>query len=419
MKIMQLVTILPIGSLLARGALALMMFNGVDMAITDEDREELTKDFNSEYFLPSKLSKRSEEILGNVTGIDGVSFSINYLDDTIKPPETQDDDNAATVRSIKKRDANEYDHILTAETGHKMRLKSPTSLELDSVKQFAGYFDTPSNDHFFFWMFESRKDPAKDPVILWLNGGPGCSSMTGMLFENGPSSIDSRGQIVRNPYSWNSEATVIYLDQPVNVGFSYSDKLVSSSAEAAEDVVIFLDLFFKHFGPLSHRKFHIAGESYSGHYIPAIVDEIHRQKLKSFNVSSVMIGNGLVDPLSQYPAYGPMACGEGGYHQVLSNDRCDVLRSQIPMCRRLVETCYNHPDSTIACGGATVLCSTLANPYRRTNLNPYDIREVCVEPPLCYQQLIALDEYMNEKKVKEAVGAEVNEFVSCSNTIQK
>ena len=84
----------------------------------------------------------------------------------------------------------------------------------------------------FFYFFESRRDPSKDPVLLWLTGGPGCSSALGLFMELGPCLVPERNgtraegppinATVWNPYSWNSVASTIFLDQPVDVGYSYS-----------------------------------------------------------------------------------------------------------------------------------------------------------------------------------------------------
>src|SRR5271154_4615180 len=95
--------------------------------------------------------------------------------------------------------------------------------------------------------FESRNDPQNDPVVLWLNGGPGCSSLTGLFLELGPASIDENLKLVHNPYSWNANASVIFLDQPVNVGFSYSGSSVTNTIAAGKDVYALLTLFFKQF----------------------------------------------------------------------------------------------------------------------------------------------------------------------------
>ena len=93
-----------------------------------------------------------------------------------------------------------------------------------NVKQQSGYFNVKSgNDkNYFFWFFESRsKTQATDPLVIWLTGGPGCSSMLALMTENGPCSPTEDGtSTVNNPYSWNTNANVMWIDQPANVGFS-------------------------------------------------------------------------------------------------------------------------------------------------------------------------------------------------------
>ena len=81
----------------------------------------------------------------------------------------------------------------------------------------------PSHPRSFYWMFESRHEPSTDPVLLWMTGGPGCSSEVALFGENGPCSVNANGTgTIRNPYSWNSRANVIYIDQPAGTGFSYA-----------------------------------------------------------------------------------------------------------------------------------------------------------------------------------------------------
>ncbi|PQE16068.1 Carboxypeptidase Y A protein [Rutstroemia sp. NJR-2017a WRK4] len=158
---------------------------------------------------------------------------------------------------------------------YNMRAKKvdPSKLGVDTVKQYSGYLDDEENDkHLFYWFFESRNDPKNDPVVLWLNGGPGCSSLTGLFLELGPSSIDKNLKLHSNPYSWNANASVIFLDQPVNVGYSYSGGSVSNTIAAGKDVYALLTLFFKQFPEYATQDFHIAGESYAGHYIPNVYD---------------------------------------------------------------------------------------------------------------------------------------------------
>lgn len=306
---------------------------------------------------------------------------------------------------------------------HSLRIKesNPEILGLDSVNQYTGYLDiAKQGKHLFYWLFESRNDPENDPVILWLNGGPGCSSATGLFFELGPSLINSTIQPVYNPYSWNSNATVIFLDQPVGVGYSYTEgEEIKNTASAAKDVYIFLELFYQKFPQFLKNKFHIAGESYAGHYIPSFAAEIINNADRSFELSSVLIGNGITDPLIQYGAYKPMGCGEGGYKPVLEEETCEKMDRDYPKCATLTDICYKAP-SAITCVPATYYCeSALFGPYSDTGLNPYDIRKNCEdEGGNCYKEMDYLDDYLNLDYVKEAVGASnIDIFTSCDDIV--
>ena len=102
------------------------------------------------------------------------------------------------------------------------------------VKSYAGYVHLPPGTlsdiggynnysiNTFFWFFESRKDPANAPLSMWFNGGPGASSLLGALQENGPCMInDDSNSTSLNPWSWNNEVNMLYIDQPNQVGFSW------------------------------------------------------------------------------------------------------------------------------------------------------------------------------------------------------
>jgi cathepsin A (carboxypeptidase C) len=82
--------------------------------------------------------------------------------------------------------------------------------------------------------------------------------------ELGPASVNAKIHTVENPYSWNANASIIFLDQPVNVGYSYSGGSVSNTHAAGKDVYAFLTLFFDKFPEYAKQDFHIAGESYAG-----------------------------------------------------------------------------------------------------------------------------------------------------------
>ena len=267
--------------------------------------------------------------------------------------------------------------------------------------------------------FESRNDPENDPVVLWLNGGPGCSSLTGLFLELGPASIDKNLKIVRNPYSWNSNASVIFLDQPVNTGFSYSGGSVSNSIAAGKDVYALLTLFFKQFPQYARQDFHIAGESYAGHYIPVFTAEILSHKKTNINLKSILIGNGLTDGLTQYEYYRPMACGKGGWPAVVDESQCQAMDNALPRCQSLIQGCYDS-DSVWSCVPAAIYCNNaIMGPYQRTGQNPYDVRIPCEDGNLCYTQLNWIDQWLNKPEVMEAVGAEVDSYAGCNFDVNR
>ncbi|SCV00621.1 LAME_0G10968g1_1 [Lachancea meyersii CBS 8951] len=307
--------------------------------------------------------------------------------------------------------------------GYTMRIKEvdPFKLGIDTVKQYSGYLDYEDSKHFFHWTFESRNDPENDPVILWLNGGPGCSSFTGLFFELGPSSIGPDLKPIYNPYSWNNNATVIFLDQPIGVGFSWGDDRISSTNAAGKDVYIFLELFFQKFPHLRSNDFHIAGESYAGHYIPEIAHQIAvvHEHDKTFNLTSIMIGNGITDSLVQYNYYEPMACGKGGYRSVISEEECSKMRLDMPRCAVLNQACYSS-GSTFACIAAATYCENMAmNAYSKTGLNVYDIRSECEDEKsgLCYKDMAYIEDYLNQPAVQAAVGSDVSKFTGCNDQV--
>ena len=93
----------------------------------------------------------------------------------------------------------------------------------DDIKSISGYVDVSADEHIFFWFFEARNvDPTTAPLTTWINGGPGASSMIGLFQEMGPCSIDASGNVVNNPYSWTNASNLLFIDQPVQTGFSYS-----------------------------------------------------------------------------------------------------------------------------------------------------------------------------------------------------
>ncbi|KAG5407389.1 hypothetical protein IGI04_013508 [Brassica rapa subsp. trilocularis] len=157
----------------------------------------------------------------------------------------------------------------------------------------------------FYWLFEAAEDAASKPLVLWLNGGPGCSSVGyGEAEEIGPFHIKSDGKtIYLNQYSWNQVANILFLDAPVGVGYSYSntssDLLTNGDQRTAKDSLKFLLKWVELYPEYKGREFYIAGESYAGHYIPqlsqAIVEHNQASGENTINLMGYMVGNGLMD----------------------------------------------------------------------------------------------------------------------------
>jgi len=318
---------------------------------------------------------------------------------------------------------------------HRLRMKSPKLC--DDVVQYSGYLDVKGGAHsLFFWFFESRSDPSNDPLMLWLNGGPGCSSSTGLLFELGPCAIADDGRnTTHNPHSWTSNANVIFLDQPVAVGYSYSHdgSSVNTTPVAAEDVWAFLQLFLVRHPKYAHAPFHLAAESYGGHYAPHIASVIHKKNRQlalisapsqpKINLASVIIGNGLTDPYAQFGSIPDYACK--GPYPIFEEDsfQCSALYTKSSTCERLIRSCYNF-NSKWTCLPAALYCWTqMYGSFQNLGLNPYDVRKKCdrvADGPLCYKPLQWIETYMNQPDIKAELGASRDvEFQSCNEEVTR
>lgn len=303
----------------------------------------------------------------------------------------------------------------------------PESLGIDNVTQYTGYISvTKTGDRkLFFWFFESRSSPSTDPVVVWLNGGPGCSSLEGLFVENGPASINDKLQPVHNPWSWNGAANMLYIDQPAGVGFArnYDEKPVFTTDEAASEFVDFMMLFMLRFPQYAKQNLHISGESYAGHYVPTFAAALKNTSLMSFRLASIFYGNGLTDPLHQYQGYQPMACGEGGYPSVLSDAACKQMKDRLPYCVDAIKQCYKD-RSEGNCSYAYDLCNDAEfNPYfTHTKLNAYDIRGPCPfkgdHGVSCYEKEYWMSQYLSQEHVQESIGVtDHRPFTACNMTI--
>ncbi|EJU01828.1 alpha/beta-hydrolase [Dacryopinax primogenitus] len=126
----------------------------------------------------------------------------------------------------------------------------------------------------FFWYWPSTASGGSESLTIWLNGGPGCSSLTGFLMENGPISCKSGDAPVLNPYGWTTASDMIYIDQPVGTGYSVGTNDITTMTQLADQFYGFLENFYENFPALLQKPLTLAGESYSGKYLPYIAQRI-------------------------------------------------------------------------------------------------------------------------------------------------
>ncbi|KAK8471181.1 hypothetical protein PHAVU_003G155400 [Phaseolus vulgaris] len=175
-----------------------------------------------------------------------------------------------------------------------------------AFSQFSGYVSV-NEQHgraLFYWLTESPSSPQNKPLVLWLNGGPGCSSVAyGASEEIGPFRVNQTGSsLYLNPNAWNREANILFLESPAGVGFSYtntsSDLKTSGDKRTAQDALIFLIRWLSRFPQYKYREFYIAGESYAGHYVPQLAKKIHDYNNKNpqiINLKGFIVGNAVTD----------------------------------------------------------------------------------------------------------------------------
>lgn len=196
---------------------------------------------------------------------------------------------------------------------------------------------------YFFWKF-SRSDKVLNTLIIWLNGGPGCSSMDGALVENGPFRVDENLRLVVNEGSWHSRADLLYVDQPVNTGFSVSNGDQKAFDDdltlTTQHFMDFLESYFKVFPEDQSKDLIIAGESYSGQYVPFIAEAIQKRNaqansaLEKYNLHGILVGNGWMDPDTQSLAYLPFALSKGIVDQ--ENPHFRKLLEEQEMCQNRI-----------------------------------------------------------------------------------
>ena len=146
--------------------------------------------------------------------------------------------------------------------------------------QFSGYINLPDTEKYIhYWLVESEMDVELAPLVFWTNGGPGCSGLIGFMTEQGPFRPNIDGNLEKNPYAWNKIANMVFLEQPVGVGFSYSnneDDYRIGDEQSAKDNLATIIGFLDKFPHFENSRLFITSESYGGHYMPTLANEIGR-----------------------------------------------------------------------------------------------------------------------------------------------
>ncbi|RWW82151.1 hypothetical protein BHE74_00009399 [Ensete ventricosum] len=222
-----------------------------------------------------------------------------------------------------------------------------------SFRQYSGYV-TVNESHgraLFYWLFEATQDVEKKPLLLWLNGGPGCSSIGyGAVEELGPF-LMQKGvpELGLNEYAWNKEANLLFLESPFGVGFSYTN--TSSDYDSAGDELTAIDAhafllnWFKRFPQFKSHEFYIAGESYA-----ELAEKIYEANKKSeeedrINLKGFMIGNAAVDEeadsagLVDY-AWSHAVISDDLYHRI--KQTCNFSAPVDDSCDNLLDTLFDN-----------------------------------------------------------------------------
>ena len=203
--------------------------------------------------------------------------------------------------------------------------------DLYSGDIYSGYLNTKISGNDLFYLYApSQNDPDNAPIMLWLNGGPGCSSLFGFLGEIGPVTADNFvGEFTKNPFSWNTNANLLAIEQPAGVGFSKTiDKKYTWNDDVTAENLLAGIKDFLHAFKLEEKEFYISGESYAGVYIPYLATHmINDDSADKVNLKVVLIGNGLTDYDTDVER---SMVDFGFYHGLISIETYNIFKRRCP-----------------------------------------------------------------------------------------
>ncbi|XP_015881553.2 serine carboxypeptidase-like 40 isoform X1 [Ziziphus jujuba] len=296
---------------------------------------------------------------------------------------------------------------------------------------YGGYVTVDKNAGraLFYYFVEAQHSKDELPLLLWLNGGPGCSSLAyGAMQELGPFRVFSDGKtLYKNRYSWNYAANVLFLESPAGVGFSYSNRTSdydkSGDRRTAADNYVFLVNWLERFPEYKDRDFYISGESYAGHYVPQLAHTIlyHNKKANKtiINLKGIIIGNAVInDETDSKGMYDFLAS-----HAIISDDAANTIRKHCdfsPNATSQTDECTEATDQVEKDIYYIDIYNIYAPNCASTNLTSRPKKASVLKFDPCSDYYVYA--YLNRPEVQEALHANVtkltHDWEPCSDVIK-